>query len=43
MNDTLVIQFYGCEAVLRKADGAFVRRFTALFSEKKDAKTVAKG
>lgn len=29
MNDMLVIQFNDREAVLRKADGTFVRRFTA--------------
>ena len=28
MNDTLVIQFNSQEAVLKKADGTFVRRFT---------------
>ena len=29
MNDMLVIQFNDREAVLRKANGTFVRRFTA--------------
>ena len=29
MNDTLVIQFNAREAVLRKANGAYIRRFSA--------------